>query len=134
MGIVKQPRAKSPWADSEVGNATFTVGAEAGNARAVAVQLKDANGGNPAKRLVVTAYVSDAATGAGVAAAAPDGGAAVSVGALLAAVVAGKVLKLISSATGAFTVTLTESTAKTFYLCVILPDGTVKVSPAVAFV
>lgn len=112
---------------------TFTPGAEAGNAIAVACQLKDANGVNLTQAAQIRVWLADASTAPfTVAAAAPDGGGAVTVGAAIEAV-ADKVFNVTTNATGAFTLTVTESTAKTFYLIAAFPDGKVAKVADLAF-
>ena len=58
-------------------DATFVVGAEGGNVINVAVQLKDAAGGDLAVRSSVPAYLSSDAAGDSIAVAAPSGGAVI---------------------------------------------------------
>lgn len=59
----KIPARKSPYASSLVGGVSFTAAAESGNARAVAVQLKDQNGQDLAVRGRVRFYLTKDANG-----------------------------------------------------------------------
>jgi hypothetical protein len=115
-------------------SATFTIGTEAANAINVAVQLADTDGTAQASLQGVSVFLSDAATGIGIAATAPDGGVAIGTdGAILDATVAGKALWVQTEATGAFDIDITESGADTWYLVVQLPDGNQVVSGAITF-
>lgn len=118
-----------------VADASITVGAEAsGNVITCAIQLKEADGTDLATIGVVDVYVSDSATGDGVAASAPNGGMAAGTdGAVVASIVANKVLKMSSEADGDIDVQITDSGTPTFYLVVVLPDGTKVVSSAITF-
>ncbi len=117
-----------------VGGATFTIGDEAGNSINVAIQLTDADGNDLAAVSYVTAFLSDADTGIGVAATAPDGDIAIGTdGAILGELVADKVFLLQSEADGDIDLDIGESGADTFYLVVILPNGTQVVSGEITF-
>lgn len=115
-------------------NATLTVGAEAGNAIAVTIQLKDADSANIAAARAIDVWISDASTGNGLCATAPNGGIAASgTGVTSIVVTAGKLLQVKCGASGAATVTLTDNGTPTFYLAVRLPNGKVVVSGAITF-
>lgn len=127
---------KSPYYSNWVVGVDFTIGAETGgNTKAVTIQLKGGNGQALAGRGKVDVFLSDSAAGAGLTAAAPSGGIAVSGtgAAALAVVTAGKHLEVQTGTTGSFVLTLIEATAKTFYIAVVLPDGSIVVSGAVTF-
>lgn len=126
--------ALATLANSAIAGASITVGAEDGDDVTVNIQLTDAEGDDLAEIGVVTVFVSDAATGIGVAATAPDGGIAAGTdGAILAAVVAGKVVIAQSEADGDLDLVVTESGTDTFYLAVVLPGGRMVVSDALSF-
>jgi hypothetical protein len=101
---------------------TYTVGAEAGNSINVGIQLEDANG-DPIEEIgVVYAYLSDDSGGDGIAATAPDGDVAVGTdGTILAEITADKIFLLQSEADGDIDLDIGESSAKSFYLCIIIP-------------
>lgn len=132
-----RPKVKAklnPYYSESVSTATFTVGAEAGNAINVAVQLKNGNGQNPSVRNVLPVFISGAATGADVVGTAPTGGVAIGTnGKVLASPVANKFFWVQSDAQGRFDLTLTDSGTPTFYLVVVLPDGSQLVSGAITF-
>ncbi len=107
--------------------ANFTIGAEAADAIAVKVALSDAG----VRHLRV--YLCDAADGLAVSADPPSGGSAITVGTLLKAQTAALDLDVLTDINGAFTITMTEAAADTWYVCLVLPDGRVTVSPAVTF-
>lgn len=113
--------------------ASLSVGAEAGNAIVVSIQLQDMNGNDLANRGSVLAYLSDDANGDSVAATAPDGGVAIGTDGLAIPLVAGKCFLLTSEADGDIDLELTESGADTWYLVVVLPHGELAVSGAITF-
>lgn len=128
------PYARSPYKTPAVDDVTFTFTAEAANARTVTIQAKG-RGGNIAFPAVLDVFLSDVATGFGLAAVAPTGGVAIGAsGAILNAKVAGKWLECQTTVAGLLALAVTEAGVKTFYVCVLLPDGSVKVSGALAFV
>lgn len=113
---------------------TLTVGAEAANVVNVAGQMVDINGTAVAAVQVVHVFISDASTGIGVAATAPDGGVAIGTdGTILVAEVAGKVVLLQTDADGAFDIDVTESGSDAFYTAVVLPNGKMSVSAVMTF-
>jgi hypothetical protein len=129
----KISRAKSPFSSGLVGSAVLTVGVEAANAIAVGIQLKGTDGKNLSQRAAVRVYISGANTGAGLVGTAPTGGVAISVGNTLSVLTAGKEVNVVTDGNGAVTATLTDTGTPTFYVVVVLPDGSIAVSPAVTF-
>lgn len=105
--------------------ATFTVGAEATNVINVAVKLNVA--GN------VFAYLSDDSSGNTLAGTAPSGGVAIGTDGLLIPMVANKAWRVTTESDGEFDVNITETGADTWYLVVVLADGTLSVSGAITF-
>lgn len=128
----KAPENKNPFEGTFPSRATITVGTETSNAINVAIQLQS-GGEDLYESGVVHAYLSDNSDGSTLAASAPDGGWAIGTDGLLIPVVANKAAILVSESDGDIDVTITESTAKTFYVVVILPSGRVVVSDAVTF-
>lgn len=119
--------------DLKIG-AKFEVGEENTNAINVAVQLVDRENGNEiAERVAVPWYLSADAHGDAIAAAAPSGGIAIGTDGLLLEWTANLSGMAISEADGDLDVTLTETAAKTFYLVLVMPDGQLAVSSAIAF-
>ena len=114
-----------------VGGVEFTVGG--GDTGTVGIQLVDHNGDDLAVRGSVFAYLSDDANGDSVAATAPSGGVAIGTDGVLIPVVADKAFYLCSEADGDIDIVLTEAAADTWYLVVVLPNGTHQVSGAIAF-
>lgn len=116
-----------------VNDVDITVGAEASNIVNVALQFKDAGLNDVAQRVSVTAYLSDDDDGGSVAGTAPttvaigDDGVAIPL-------VTGKCFQLISEEDGTLDLDVTLSSgADVFYLVVILPDGSLKVSDPITF-
>lgn len=102
---------------------TFTVGAEAGNAIAVTVQLYDAKGTAVAAKTVVDVWISDTAEAAPTGTA-PNGTVSITAGVELKDVTAKVLKKVLTTAAGLFTISIGESTAKSFYLNVAKGDVT----------
>lgn len=128
------PAKGNPFqAANQVGGVGFTIGTEAANAINVALQLRGVNGGDIAIRGNVFAYLSDDAYGNSIVATAPDGGWAIGTDGLLIPVVANKSAFFTSESDGDIDVTITESSTKTCYLVVVLPDGSLVVSSAITF-
>lgn len=125
-------KADSAFGASLPGTPTFTLGAEIANARIVTIQLKDLNNANLAAKAMATVWVSDTAGGA-PSAVAPDGGSAVTTGTLLKEHTAEVLLAAISTAAGVIGLTITESTAKSFFVNVAV-GNVVTSSAAIAFV
>lgn len=122
------PSRQSPFRSSVVAGVTFTIGAEAANARNVQVKL--ASGGAHG---AVLAYLSDDASGNSIVATAPSGGWAIGTDGLLIPLVTNKAAYLVSEADGDIDVTITEAGVKTVYLVIVLPDGSLVVSSAISF-
>lgn len=116
-------------------DASFTIGTEATNVINVAVQLKsDKSQASLAARRNVRVYLSGASTGATVVGTAPTGGAAIGTnGAVIAAITAGKVLDIVTDASGRFDLNITDTGTPTFYMVVVMPNGRLVVSSAITF-
>lgn len=133
--MARNPIAKkhNPFASRDlVGHATMTVGAEVGDVIVVAIQLKDAQGRDLQVRGAVEAYLSDDANGDSVAGTAPDTVAAGTDGVYIP-LVAGKRFTLISEVDGDIDLSITENGSDTWYLVLIMPDGSLMVSDAITF-
>jgi len=116
-----------------VAAASYIVGAEATNAINVAIQLKDFNAADLAERAAVMAYLSDDANGDSVIATAHSSGGAIGTDGLAIPLVANKCWLLTSESDGDIDITFTEAGAKTSYLVIVLPNGTLSVSGAITF-
>ena len=111
----------------------FTIGSEAANARNVAIQLTDRkNGGDIAERVALMWYLASNATGDAIATA-PDGGIAIGTDGLLIEHTNNVAGMVVSEVDGDIDVTITESTAKSFYLVLVAPDGKLYPSAAITF-
>ena len=117
-----------------IGGVTFgTLTAENANARTISLQLTDGAGVDLAKRGAVRVYLSNDATGDTIATAGTPAG--------LAAGTDGMYQQLVQHLSGFFTseadgdidVTITNTGAGTVYLVVVLPNGSLRVSGAIAF-
>lgn len=112
-------------------DASITVGAESSNARAIAIQLKDANGKDVTERTVVDVYVLADANGDAIVGTGGSTGIAIGTdGAILATVVAKKHFRVISEADGDIDLTWTDTGTEAAYLAVVLPTGRMVISSA----
>ena len=118
--------------DGPVG-ASFVVNAEGGDAIAVDVTLVDMNSAAMTEPCMVNCYLADDATGLTPTAAVPSASGVVSVGAEVFQYIAQGGWFIVSDATGEFTLTLGEAGAGTWYLVVVMPDGTLVISGAITF-
>ncbi len=117
-----------------VASVVYVIGAEAGNAINVGVQLVDVAGTNVAELAAVTAYLSDDIDGIGISAGAPSAGVAIGTdGAILVAHTADLGWLLQSEADGDIDIDINHVGAATWYLVVILPNGTLAVSAPITF-
>ena len=129
---VQESEERSPFRNVAANAVTFTIGAEADNARAVAVQVQY-GAADVAAPVGLMAYLSDSADGGDVAGTAPSGGVAAGTDGVLIPVVAGKAFYLISEADGDIDITITETGTDTWYLVIVLPNGRLVVSEAISF-
>ena len=114
---------------------TFTIGAEAANVINVGVQLEQADGTDLDEVACVRAFLSDASTGIGLTGAVPDGSVAIGTdGAIIETTLTDGSWLLQSEADGDIDIDINDVTGTpTWYLVVVLPDGTQAVSDAVTF-
>lgn len=124
---------RNPFQTQAAALASFTIGTEATDAINVAVQLKTARAKDVAVRVGLLCYLSDDATGDSVVGTAPSGGWAVGTDGLLIPVVTNKAAHVVSESDGQFDLTITHSGAKTCYLVIVMPDGSLVVSGAITF-
>ncbi len=115
--------------------ATFIIGAEAGNIINVAIQLSDMTGGVGSKVRTVQAFLSDDVGGIGISAAAPDGSVVIGTdGAIIVTHVADLAWMLQSEDDGDIDIDINDVTGTpTWYLVIVLSDGTHAVSDAITF-
>ncbi len=115
-------------------DASFTIGAEVGNVKNVAIQLKDGKtGADCNERRSCWAYFSDDANGDSIVATAPSGAVAIGTDGVLYDVGgAKKVFFLVSESDGDIDINITEAGAKTLYLVLVL-ENQLKVSGAITF-
>ena len=130
---VQEPSGHSPFKTGRFDNVVFTIGVEAADVINVGVQLKNGDH-NIAVRCNVKAYLSDDANGDSLAAAAASGGVAIGTdGLVLDEAVANKVFDIVSEADGNIDLDITEVGVDTWFLIVVLPDGSLVVSTAITF-
>lgn len=113
-----------------VAGAAITVGAEAGNARAITVQLLDAQGNDLTQRQAVHIAVFADANGDAYATTGGSTGIAIGADGALLPIVAKKLFHAISEADGDIDLTWTDTGTEVAYLGVILPSGKIVISDA----
>jgi hypothetical protein len=117
----------------KVAGATIVVGAENAGTGVinVAIQLIDANGADLAMRACVMSYLSNDANGDSVVAPVHSGAVAIGTDGLLLPMVAKTNFMLTSEADGDIDINITEAGAKTAYLVLVMPNGSLVVSGAI---
>lgn len=116
-----------------VNDVEFTIGDEASNIINVALQFKGPDLNDATQRVSVTAYLSDDEDGSSVAGTAPTT-VAIGTDGVAIPLVTGKCFQLISEEDGTLDLDVTLSSgADTFYLVVVMPDGSLKVSEEITF-
>ena len=121
------------WVPGMAWDASFTVGSESGNAVAVAIQLKDFAGNDLAVPASVTSYLASDSAGLDVKASSVTTETAAGTDGSLAVLAAGQVYQLTSETDGDIDITITDSTADTYYVVVVLPNGKLAVSAVATF-
>lgn len=119
--------------DNQPATITFVVGTESTNAINVTGQVADAAGTDMATVTAFKFYLADDATGLTPSATAPDGGIAIGTDGALIESVANLSGTLVTEADGDFDITLTETGAATWYLVVVMPNGSLEISDAITF-
>lgn len=114
-------------------DATIVVGTEATNIINVAIQLKDAGGADLAVRGSVGFYLADDANGDTLSSTAPNGGMAIGTDGAMIEWAANLSGQLISESDGDIDIDITDTGTPTFYLIVVLPDGSLVASGAITF-
>ncbi len=114
-------------------SAAFTIGAEAGNAITVNVQLKDRENGNElSERAAVEFYLSDDPNGDTVVAAATS--LAAGTDGVMQEFIPNSAGRLVSEADGDIDVVVGDASGvATYYLVLVMPDGKLVVSSAITF-
>lgn len=132
MKLRKTRFVASPHNGGAVNEVGFTVGAEASNVINVGIQLKDGTE-DVAERCSVRAYLAGDANGDTLIGTAPTT-VAIGTDGLAIELVTKKVWDLVSEPDGDIDINITLSSgAATYYLVIVLPDGRLKVSPAITF-
>ena len=121
--------------DGQAASATITLGDEDGGVRTVTIQLKDGNGANVAAATGLRCYLATAATGQELGEITADGLAIASSGkGLFIANSSSKIDgTLVSDNTGLINAQITGDAGETYYLILILPNGKISASAAIAF-
>lgn len=130
----RAPAKANPFAAANVvAGAGFVIGAESSNIINVGIQLRDANANDLAQRAAVRAYLSEDANGDSVVGTAPTT-VAIGTDGVAIPLVTGKCFELVSEADGDIDLNITLSSgAATYYLALVMPDGSLVVSGAITF-
>lgn len=131
-GIYRITENESPYKGNAIGNVTFSVGAEATNVITVAAQLKGQDLLDLAVRGYVYWYLSSDASG-DVLASAASGGVTNGTDGIVKTSVTGISGFAVSESDGDIDFAITDSTARTVYLNVVLPNGLIVTSGAITF-
>lgn len=133
MAIRKVPPAKNPYDYRVVGGVSVVIGAQVSRTRTVSLQLKDSIGNNLAVRANIRWFLSDDTAGDTFIVTAVDGGVAAGTNGWVSQGVAGKQGIAHSEANGTIDLAITHSVTKTVYMGVVLPDGSIIMTGAIAF-
>lgn len=130
-----RPSSKhNPFKSVDVCNrVSFVIGALTSHVINVAMQLKDANAVNISERAGIRAFISDDANGDSFTASAPTT-TAIGTNGVAAATVTGKYFELVSESNGTIDLNITYNGAATWYLIIVMPDGTLVPSGPLVFV
>ncbi len=119
--------------DNQVASASFTIGAEAGNVINVAIQLKDAAGSDMATESSILFYLSANADGSTSATAATS--LAIGTDGLMIEWASNSSGLLTSEADGDIDINIGDASgAATYYLVLVMPNGSRQISSAITFV
>lgn len=129
------PAKQAPYKSRNAFNfVSFTIGAEAGDVINVAVACKTPKQGAIAERVAFTCYLSDNADGSTLTATVPTSNLAVGTnGVILGTLTTNKAVQLLTNAAGLVDLNITQTAAKTYYLVVVMPDGSLSISGAITF-
>ena len=131
LNLLGKPTVTVPINEDYLPVVAFSVGAEDANAISITININSINANAIAVRFLLHAWLSDDAGGIETATG-PDGAVSWTTGAQLESITTKKRWTAITSAAGEAALSLTESTAKTWYLNVEI-DGRVWTSEAIAF-
>jgi hypothetical protein len=115
-----------------IGFAEITIGDEDGDVINVGVQFQGPDGQELQERAHVHAYLSDDEFGDTVAGTAPDT-VAIGTDGLCVELVADKYFAITTEDDGTFDLNIGENGTDTWYLVIVLPDGSLLVSDAITF-
>lgn len=120
--------------DNQPASITFVVGAEGSDVINVSGQVKDAAGADMATATALKFYLADDAAGLDPSTSAPAEGIAIGADGALIESVANLSGTLITEADGDFDIDISNATTTpTFYLVVVLPNGSLAISDAITF-
>ena len=135
-GLAKQPYKNNPFEGNQVGSkVVWTVGAKSGNVINVAAQLYSGDLKEYVPVCVGFVFSTTLSTtgGNGITPTAPSGGIAIGTNGLLLTEITNEAGDVITNASGQFDINVTQTTGTTFYLYLLMADGSLAVSPALAF-
>jgi hypothetical protein len=119
--------------DNQAASASFVVGVEATNAITVNVQILDAAGVDMATAVALQWYLADDSAGLDRSGTAPNTSVLAGTDGSLHISTTGLAGGLTTEADGDFDIVLTETGIATWYLVIVMPNGSLVVSPAITF-
>lgn len=132
MSLTSFPNGLKVSGYTQAADATFTIGAEAGNVINVGIQLLDGAGDEMATRSAVGFYLSDSATGDTIVAAATS--LAIGTDGVAIENISNSAGTLVSESDGDIDLNIGDASgAATYYLVLIMPSGELVVSSAITF-
>lgn len=117
------------------GVASFTIGAKQTNTINVAGLLKDARGQTVTGACVAKVYLSDNADGSTLTATVPTSNLAIGTkGIILGTLTTNKCVEILTDSSGHFDINIVQTASPvTYYMVVVLPDGSITISLAITF-
>lgn len=132
VGLKRVKRKNNPYeAACFVSELKWTIGPDTSNVLNVGIQFCDANYNAIGGVGQVRAYLSDNPDGSTLTGTTPNGSVAIGTNGVAIPLIAKQVFELISNKSGQVDLNIGNSTGHTFYLVVLMPDGAIRVSPAI---
>lgn len=122
----------TPIVDSPY-DVSWTVGTESGNAVTVAAQLKDFAGNDLTVPASLLMYLASDSAGLNIKASTVTTETAIGTDGSLGVLLAGQVYQVTSEADGDIDIVITDTSADTYYVVLVMPNGKLEVSTVATF-
>ena len=132
MGI-PLTQTTSPIVSGALADAAFVIGAEAADVINVGIQFQNGAGADITERASVMFYLADDVNGDIPSAAAPSGGIAIGTDGALIEWTANLAGLMIGEVDGDVDINITEAGVDTWYLVLVMPNGSLVISGAITF-